>query len=137
MEQHSFNLRVASKYGVNCAVILQNLFYWTEHNKENNKHFHDGYYWTYNSNQAFAKQFQYISPKQIRYALEKLKAEGLILASRYQEDNIDSRDRTLWYAVTQKAIALMDGKEEIDEVIIELEDIPEEAHEEKKPEEMK
>ena len=123
MDQHSFNLRIASKYGVNCAVILQNLLFWTEHNKANNTHFHDGYYWTYNSNQAFAKQFQYITPKQIRYALEKLKAEGLILTARYKEDNIDSRDRTLWYAVTQKAIDLMNGKEEADEFTIETEDI--------------
>lgn len=45
---HNFDINIAEKYGINAAIILQNMYYWIEKNRANEKHFHDGYYWTYN-----------------------------------------------------------------------------------------
>lgn len=39
---HHFTLSVACEYGVNEAVILQNIYYWVEKNAANRRHFHDG-----------------------------------------------------------------------------------------------
>lgn len=109
--EHHFNINVAEKYGINCAVLLQNIYFWVEKNKANqdNNNYFDGYYWTYNSAKAFAKYFSYMTERQIRYALEKLESEGLILVRNYS----DKCDRTLWYTVTQKALNLLFNKEEV------------------------
>lgn len=95
---HSFNVEIAQKYGMNAAVIFNNIFYWCEHNRANGRNEHDGLYWTYNSRKAFADLFPYLTERQIRTALDKLIEEGLIVTGNY---NTDPRDRTTWYAVTK------------------------------------
>lgn len=106
-----FNEKIALKYGVNSAIILQNLYFWIEKNKANETNYRDGKYWTYNSNKAFIKLFPYMTAKQIRSALDTLKAEGLVLTANFN----DKCDRTLWYALTEKGIKLINGLE-IDEI---------------------
>jgi hypothetical protein len=96
---HYFDVEVAKKYGVNAAIILSNIAFWVVKNEANGEHFHDGYYWTYNSVSAYSEMFPYLTEKQIRTALETLRAENIIIAGNY---NSDKRDRTLWYALTEK-----------------------------------
>lgn len=91
-----FSEEDAQKYGVHEAVILYNLRFWVRKNMENNKHFYDGYFWTYNSIAAFRKQFSFFTEKQIRTALENLRKVGAILSGNY---NQTPYDRTLWYTV--------------------------------------
>lgn len=105
---HTFNTNIAKKYGVNCAVILQNLYFWIEKNKANNKHFYDGNYWTYNSKKAFGKIFGYLSERQIDYALKKLIDDGVIITGNY---NAVAYDRTLWYAITKKGYSILQNCE--------------------------
>ncbi len=100
---HTFDSDIAAKYGVNAAILLQNLYYWIEKNQANEKHFHDGRYWTYNSIKAFEEMFPYMSKKQIRSALEKMENEGIIISGNY---NSSTYDRTKWYAITENGYAL-------------------------------
>ena len=100
---HSFDVEIATKYGVNCAILLNHIYFWVEHNRANEKHFHDGYFWTYNSIKAFQELFPYMGARQIRSAIDKLKNEGLIITGNY---NDDMRDRTMWYALTKKAYCI-------------------------------
>ena len=104
MKKHGFDIEVAQKVGVNAAVLLENIAHWCEHNQANNTNFHDGHYWTYNSMKAFEKLFPYIKSRGIRTALDKLKDEGLIVVGNY---NKSPYDRTQWYALTEKAEALL------------------------------
>lgn len=105
---HNFDTNIAEKYGINAAIILQNMYYWIEKNRANEKHFHDGYYWTYNSLKAFEELFPYMSTKQIRGALEKLEEEGIIVCGNY---NNSTYDRTKWYAITEAGYELFqEGK---------------------------
>ena len=97
MALHSFDPKIAAKVGVNAAVIYQNLLFWVEKNQANNKHFHEGRYWTYNSMRAFEELFSYLSQKQIRTALEKLIECDLILVGNF---NKVGYDRTKWYCPT-------------------------------------
>lgn len=101
---HSFNIDVATKYGVNCAIILENIYFWVEHNKANNTNFHDGRYWTYNSAKAFTELFPYLTKRQIELALKKLRDDGLIVTANY---NQSAYDRTLWYSITDKGISML------------------------------
>lgn len=103
-ETHYFDIKIAELYGINCAVILQNLWHWIRKNEANGTNFHDGYYWTYNSTKAFKELFPYLSQKQIETALKKLRDEDIIITGNY---NAIKYDRTLWYAITQKGKSIL------------------------------
>lgn len=45
--KHIFDVEIAKKYGINVAVILENMSYWIKKNEANDKHFYEGKYWTY------------------------------------------------------------------------------------------
>ena len=36
---HFFDVNIAQRYGVNCAVILQNLWHWIRKNEANGTHY--------------------------------------------------------------------------------------------------
>ena len=70
-QMHMFNIEIANEYGIEEAIILQNISFWIDHNKANDKNFHDGHYWTYNSAKAFQKIFPYMSEYKIKRVLKK------------------------------------------------------------------
>lgn len=107
-ETHFFDVHIAKLYGVNCAVVLQNIYYWIKKNEANGTNFYDGTYWTYNSTKAFKELFPYLTQKQIETALKKLRDEGIIITGNY---NALKYDRTLWYAITQKGKSILLGGE--------------------------
>jgi hypothetical protein len=94
MSMHSFDPEIATKVGVNAAVLYQNIVWWTQKNAANGKHLRDGRHWTYNSIKAFDALFPYLTSKQIRTALDKLEEAGLILSGSF---NKAGYDRTKWY----------------------------------------
>lgn len=97
LQIHSFNTNVAKQVGILAATIYHHLEFWIQKNQANNKHFHEGYYWTYSSVTAFQKIFYYATTEQIRYALRKLKDEGFIETGSF---NKAAYDRTIWYRLT-------------------------------------
>lgn len=103
-ETHYFDIHIAELYGINCAVILQNLWHWIRKNEANGTNFYDGHYWTYNSSKAFKELFPYLSQKQIETALKKLREEEIIITGNY---NAVKYDRTLWYAITEKGKSIL------------------------------
>lgn len=96
---HSFDVDIATKYGILEAILLDNINHWSLKNEANKKNYFDGNYWTYNSTRAFSELFPYASQKKIQTALKKLIKEGLIVTGNY---NKNAYDRTLWYALTEK-----------------------------------
>ncbi len=101
---HSFDVEVAKDHGIEAAVILQNMNFWIEKNRANEKHFYDGRYWMYNSIRAFCELFPYMSQSTIRRTLEKLQEDGIIATGNY---NKAGYDRTLWYAITEKGYSIL------------------------------
>lgn len=99
---HSFSIDLASKYGIEIAIFLENMAFWTKKNQANKKHFHDNRYWTYNTYEAFAELFPYWSPRQIKYIIQSCVTIGLIVVSNY---NSKKYDRTNWYALSDLGLA--------------------------------
>lgn len=93
----SLDTYFAEKYGVREALFLQNLIYWVKKNADNKMHFHDGRYWTYNSNEALRKWFTFWSAMQIRTIVKSLVEQGAILTGNY---NKSGYDKTTWYALS-------------------------------------
>lgn len=97
MTVHVFDVDDAVKYGVEKAVILQNMRFWLDKNKANGKNLHDGFYWTYNSVDAFLELFPYLKSKGIiQRLLKSMEDEGLLLVGNY---NKKGYDRTKWYSM--------------------------------------
>ena len=93
--EHSFDIDIAEKVGVNAAILYKNIKFWCAKNKANDVHFHDGHYWTYNSKKAFTELFPYMTERQVDYALNKLLEANYIIKGNY---NKSPYDKTLWYA---------------------------------------
>ncbi len=119
--QHSFNVAVAQKVGVQAAILLNNFWFWVEKNRANNKNYYDGHYWTYNSKNAFAKLFPYMTARQIDYAIKKLVDEKLIITGNYNEEK---RDRTLWYSITKTGYCILQNCEMASEEALDEVDTP-------------
>lgn len=92
-----FDSDIAKELDINAAVIYQNIKYWCEKNRANDKHFHDGLYWTYNSTKAFKELFPFLTIRQTRSALKRLETAGYVKTGNF---NNAAYDRTLWYADT-------------------------------------
>lgn len=96
MAEHSFDIELAREFGVNAAILFNNICFWISKNRANGKNFFDGDYWTYNSKRAFAELFPYMSERQVGSALQKLVEARMIKTGNYNEDK---RDKTTWYAL--------------------------------------
>ena len=108
LEYVTFKADVATKYGTNVSILLGNINYWVQKNKENGKHFHDGLYWTYNTVAAFHALMPSMSESSIGTAFGKAEAEGLLVTGNYNKLPID---RTKWYALTENGEALFDSQD--------------------------
>lgn len=102
--EHSFNIIIAKKYGVVEAILINHLCFWIKKNMANNKNYFDGSYWTYNSMKALEEMYEYLSSRQIRYAMKKLIDNGIIKVGNY---NDNPYDKTNWYAFTEYGISLL------------------------------
>ena len=100
MSLHSFEVEHARKYGLAEAVLIKNFKFWIEHNIDQKYNFKDGRTWTYISLRELAKNFDYLSEKQVRTAIEHLVNDGVILKGNYNKLAID---KTLWYSFAQES----------------------------------
>ena len=92
---HGYDPEVAIDVGVIAAVLYKNIQYWCEKNRANERHLHDGLYWTYNSVKAYSKLFPEFTEQQVRNAIKKLCEKEYIRTGNF---NDDGRDRTRWFA---------------------------------------
>ena len=93
--EHHFDIDVAKEYGIAEAVLINHFQFWITKNKANGTNFHDGRYWTFNSQKAMLELFPYLSQKSIRTVLQHLTDRGVIIVGNYN-DNL--YNRTNWYA---------------------------------------
>lgn len=93
-----FDREIAQLVGVECAVLYQNISFWVETNRANNRNFVEGKYWTYNSARAFAELFPFWSSSKVVRLLIKLEESNLIESGEF---NKQGYDRTKWYTICQ------------------------------------
>jgi hypothetical protein len=101
MTQHHFCTELADEVGVMKAILLDNIYYWWQRNVANQKNFHDGSYWTFNSSRAFLEMFSYMSRASITRYLFELERDGWLKSANYNKARYD---RTKWYTLTEKSI---------------------------------
>lgn len=103
--QYQFDVELASEYGVDEAIFIHNLYFWIKHNEANgiNVAEYEGVtrVWTYNSMAAFSILFPFWSHRQMERIVKSCKDKELVITANLNEDK---KNRTLWYAVTEKVV---------------------------------
>lgn len=95
MIMHSFNTEYAKRFGVVEAILIHNFQFWIDHNIDQKYNFYDNRIWTYITLKELAKNFEYLSEKQVRSAIERLVSANVLMKGNY---NKLSFDKTIWYA---------------------------------------
>ncbi len=108
MREYSFNLEAARKYGVDGAILLQGLAFWITKNRANARHFRDGRWWTYNSQEALAKLFPFWTRRQIQRIVKNLNEEGAVLTASYSQG---AQHNVTWFALSDEVLRLLGAEE--------------------------
>ena len=93
------DIELATKVGLHEAIILQQMHYWLELNKEKERNHIEDKYWTYNPISEWQKKFPFLSDHAVRKGLEHLRKEKLLLTGNFNKSRVD---RTLWYTIDYK-----------------------------------
>ncbi|MBE3610504.1 hypothetical protein [Campylobacter californiensis] len=110
IKTHSVDVELACKIGFNEANVLGFIAYWVKNNRDNNKNFYDGKYWTYNSVEALQKQFPYWTKRQIYGIIDKLESIGAIKKANYNKNKFD---RTAWYSLDDSFMYLINSEMDV------------------------
>lgn len=103
--RHAFNTDLAEKYGIEKALIIDYFAYWIVENMRNEKNFHEGRYWVFNSASALSEKFHYISRRTINQKLQELEADGILISGNFNKNKFD---RTKWYSFKDEYAWLLD-----------------------------
>lgn len=98
---HSFNTKLAEKYGIEEAILIENIAFWIRKNIANKKNCQEGEYWVFNSAKAFGELFPYINPTKINRTLKKLETLNILKTGNF---NKISYDRTKWYTIVDEEV---------------------------------
>ena len=98
----NFSPELAQLIGLNGAIVLQRIHFWT--NKQKNPK--DGRYWVYNTFEQWHEQFPFWSIRTVKRTFSYLEEKRLLLT-----DNFNKRpfDRTKWYAVNYEQLAMLEA----------------------------
>jgi len=99
---------LAKKIGLVEAIILQQMHYWIEINRQTNVGFMDGYYWTYGTYNDWEQQFPFWSRSTIRRGIKNLEVTQLVYSKCYNKHNYDW---TKWYRINYRALELLENYE--------------------------
>jgi len=92
---------LATKIGLNEAIIIQQIHYWVMQNQKRNINFENGYYWTYSSYEDLHKQFPFWSVRTIKRTIRKLEKEGYLISANFNKNPFD---KTKWYRINYEKL---------------------------------
>ena len=92
---------LAAEVGLNEAIVLQQIHYWTQPRGQWKPKEHDGHRWVYNSYARWVEQFPFWSESTVRRVIKSLEKEGLIIST---QPNKADGDTTKWYRINHTAL---------------------------------
>jgi len=97
---------LATKIGLNEAIVLQQINYWNKINEKSNNNYHDGYYWTFNSYEKWHEQFPFWHVNTIKKIISNLESAKLVITGNYNRSQID---RTKWYRINHEMLDIIES----------------------------
>lgn len=111
----SFCADDALKYGIAEAVLLYHIAFWLRKNAANGQNIYGGRVWTYSTVQGFAEYFRFLTPKQVRRAVDRLEERGALVSQVLSENRFN---RTKFYTLgTDYLIQHDDLKRELSDLM--------------------
>ena len=104
MAQHHFKVALAKEFGIEEAIFIDEIQHQIKKNKLNERNFHDGRYWTYNSLKAYEETFSYLNAGKIKRIINNLVDKGILMKGNF---NTNQYDRTCWYAFTDLGLTIV------------------------------
>lgn len=105
MEIHSFRVDIATKYGIAEAILLGYFYHWITIAEKNESNFHDGRYWTYDTERSLTMKMPYIPKSTMHRLIIKLVKAGLLLTGNY---NKMGYDKTTWFSLSESGKSLFE-----------------------------
>ena len=101
MANHVFNIEIAAKYGIEEAIVIEQLYWWIHKNacEEDETMTKEGYVWCRSSAKGFHRYIPYMSPHKIRRVLCNLQKLNIIEVGNF---NKVATNQTLWYTFTDE-----------------------------------
>ena len=87
IREHSFNIAVATVYGVEKAIILWRFCLFIQKHKADEEYFVDGRTWTYQPALGLTSQFPYWSQKKIQRLLQSIVNDNILMKD-FKHDKI-------------------------------------------------
>lgn len=108
----SANPFIAEKYGIDQAILLNNFYLWTSSapDNPNERTYFNGRYWINVSLKEMKYIFRHMSMSGLKRNLDKLIEQDLLLKDNF---NLDPLQKTLWYALTDKAITICQNEQNV------------------------
>lgn len=106
---HSFDIELASQYGVQEAIIIHHFQHWINTNMRLRRNYIEGRWWMYQTLEEMAAHFPYLSRDQVNRLIRKLVKKGVLKKGNHNKFKFD---RTMWYAFENQEKFL--GKVEMD-----------------------
>jgi len=98
---------LAKLIGLNEAIVLQQVHYWLEINRQANKNFRDGRYWTFNSMKNWHEDnFSFWSFDTVKRTFSSLEKRGYLVSGNY---NRQSFDHTKWYSIDYESLETLNS----------------------------
>lgn len=101
MDYFCGKMEIALDYGVDVAIFIENVKFWSESNAKIHQNFIDGRYWVYYSLDGFSNLYPIWSRDQVKRIIAKCKNAGLLLTADY---NDNPYKRTKWYSLSDKVL---------------------------------
>lgn len=94
---------LAAEIGLNEAIVLQQIHYWIEGNRErqSEQHYKEGRWWTYNTLEEWTQQFPWWSTSTLRRIFGTLQDRDLIFVEKLADS---AYDRTNWYSINYETL---------------------------------
>jgi hypothetical protein len=99
--KHCFDVEIAKEYGLEEAVVIENLAFWIRQNFIKNKNLNDGLYWTFYTFKNLNELLPYINISKLKRVINNLKEKKVIMIGNYNKNNYD---KTTWYTIINNQI---------------------------------
>lgn len=97
MSNHSFNVQMADRHGVDEAIMIEQLYWWIHHNECEEEMVIDGRIWCRCSAKGFRRWLSYMSEQKIARILRQMEEKKMILVGNF---NKKATNQTKWYTFT-------------------------------------
>ena len=104
MALHYFQSALALEFGIEEAILIDEFQHQISWNTANEKNFHEGRYWTFNSMKAYEKKYPYLNSSKIKRTINSLIQKGILVKGNF---NTNQYDRTNWYAFTDMGLSIV------------------------------